>query len=104
MVSCAHHHAEEAPLGPGRALLCDGHQPCPLGWDIRYHQPPWTGFWKQDGRGGLGSPTSPQRPEAGSPIFIWKLLKECSLMYFIWSINFMAKSARALMWVLPTLS
>ena len=56
------------------------------------------------GEGVWGAPTSPQHSEPGSPIFIWKLLKECSLMYFIWSINFMAKSARALMWVLPTLS
>lgn len=38
------------------------------------------------------------------PIFIWKLLNECSLMYFIWSINLMAKSARALICVFPSLS
>ena len=31
MVSHAHHHAEEAPLGPGRTLLCDGYHPPPLG-------------------------------------------------------------------------
>lgn len=77
------------PLGQGHTTASASHldQVTDAGWGM-----------------GNGSSYSPQHPQAGSPIFIWKLLKECSLMYFIWSISFMAKSARALMWVLPTLS